>query len=176
MSHHKVEVFFSSLQNLLWWVQSPCSLVSCPGLWQLLSLLREREKNMKMPTNAEMFHIFYPFIIDLAEICKIHGTCFSLRQSFNMVRIKLTSLKPFWKNNHIPHKLLKEQNYFPVYNFYDRNRQGAPGWLRQLCPTSAQVMISQFLGSSPTSSSVLTAQSLEPASDSVCLSVSLKNK
>ena len=39
-------------------------------------------------------------------------------------------------------------------------------------PTSAQVMISQFVSSSPTSGSGLTAQSLEPASDSVspCLS------
>ena len=57
-------------------------------------------------------------------------------------------------------------------------------------PTSAQVMISQFMGSSPTSGSVLTAQSPDPASDSVspslsappllalCLSLylSLKNK
>ena len=34
-------------------------------------------------------------------------------------------------------------------------------------PTSAQVTISQFLGSSPASGSVLTARSLEPASDSV---------
>ena len=52
--------------------------------------------------------------------------------------------------------------------------------------TSAQVMISQFMGSSPALGSVLTAQSLEPASDSVspflcappllilCLFVSLK--
>ena len=55
-------------------------------------------------------------------------------------------------------------------------------------PTSAQVMISQFVGSSPTSGSVLTAQSLEPAWDSVspslsapplltlCLCLSLKNR
>ena len=55
-------------------------------------------------------------------------------------------------------------------------------------PTSAQVMISRFVGSSSTSGSVLTAQSLEPALDSVlpplsappplalCLSLSLKNK
>ena len=35
------------------------------------------------------------------------------------------------------------------------------------CLTSAQVMISQFVASSPASGSVLTAQSLEPASDSV---------
>ena len=55
-------------------------------------------------------------------------------------------------------------------------------------PTSAQVMISRFVGLSPASGSVLTAQSLEPASDSVspslsappvltlCLFLSLKNK
>ena len=33
-------------------------------------------------------------------------------------------------------------------------------------PTSAQVMISRSVGSSPMSGSVLTVQSLEPASDS----------
>ena len=55
-------------------------------------------------------------------------------------------------------------------------------------PASAQVMISRFVGSSPASGSVWTAQNLEPASDSVspspsapplfalCLSLSLKNK
>ena len=39
--------------------------------------------------------------------------------------------------------------------------------------TSAQVMISQFVSSSPASVSVLTVQSLEPASDSVSPSLSL---
>ena len=39
-------------------------------------------------------------------------------------------------------------------------------------PTSAQVMISQSVSSSPTSGSVLTARSLEPASDSVSPSLS----
>ena len=55
-------------------------------------------------------------------------------------------------------------------------------------PTSAQVTISQFVSLSPASGSVLTAQSLEPASNSVppspsappllmlCLSLCLKNK
>ena len=53
-------------------------------------------------------------------------------------------------------------------------------------PTSAQVMISQSVGSSPASGSVRTAQSLEPASDSLSpslsappplmLCLSLKNK
>ena len=40
-------------------------------------------------------------------------------------------------------------------------------------PTSAQVMISRFVRSSPASGSVLTAQSLEPASDSVSPSLCL---
>ena len=39
-------------------------------------------------------------------------------------------------------------------------------------PTSAQVMISRSLSSNPTSGSVLTAQSLEPVSDSVSPSLS----
>ena len=47
------------------------------------------------------------------------------------------------------------------------NHRGA--WVAQSVkrPTSAQVMISQLVSSSPTSGSVLTAQSLEPVSDSV---------
>ena len=39
-------------------------------------------------------------------------------------------------------------------------------------PTSARVMISQSVSSSPALGSVLTAQSLEPPSDSVPLSLS----
>ena len=47
-------------------------------------------------------------------------------------------------------------------------------WVAQSveCPTSAQVMISHSVGSSPTSGSVLTAQSLEPVSDPVSPSLS----
>ena len=41
------------------------------------------------------------------------------------------------------------------------------------CLASAQVTISQFVSSSPASGSVLTAQSLEPAWDSVSPSLSL---
>ena len=41
------------------------------------------------------------------------------------------------------------------------------------CLTSAQGMISQLVGSSPTSGSVLAARSLEPALDSVSSSLSL---
>ena len=40
-------------------------------------------------------------------------------------------------------------------------------------PTSTQVMSSQFMSSSPVQGSVLTAQSLEPASDSVSPSLSV---
>ena len=40
-------------------------------------------------------------------------------------------------------------------------------------PTSAQLMISWSLSSSPVPGSVLTVQSLEPASDSVCVCLSL---
>ena len=42
-----------------------------------------------------------------------------------------------------------------------------------VCPTSAQVMISQSVSSSPVTGSVLTAQSLELASDSVSPSLSV---
>ena len=42
-------------------------------------------------------------------------------------------------------------------------------------PTLAQVMISRLTGLSPMSGSVLTAQSLEPASDSVSASLSLSS-
>ena len=47
-------------------------------------------------------------------------------------------------------------------------------WVAQSvkCPTSAQVTISQSVSSSPASGSVLTAWSLEPASDSVSSSLS----
>ena len=47
-------------------------------------------------------------------------------------------------------------------------------WVAQLVEslTSAQVMISWFMGSSPAVGSVLTAQSLEPATDSVSPSLS----
>ena len=43
-------------------------------------------------------------------------------------------------------------------------------------PTWGEVMISWLMNLSPTVGSVLIAQSLEPASDSVSVSLSLKNK
>ena len=67
-------------------------------------------------------------------------------------------------------------------------REGLGAWAAQVVKrqTSAQVMISRFVGSSPASGSLLSAQSLEPASDAVspslsappllAVSLSLKNK
>ena len=54
-------------------------------------------------------------------------------------------------------------------------RRGA--WVAQSVkhPTLAQVMISRSVSSSPALGSVLTAQSLEPVSDSVSLSLSLSD-
>ena len=71
-----------------------------------------------------------------------------------------------------------------------KEKESRGAWVAQSVgrPTLAQLMISRSVGSSPASDSVLTAQSLEPASDSVspslsatsplrlCLSCSLKNK
>ena len=56
-----------------------------------------------------------------------------------------------------------------------RNCHSRGAWVAQSFkrPTLAQVTISRFAGSSPASGSVLTARSLEPASDSVSPSLSV---
>ena len=61
--------------------------------------------------------------------------------------------------------VLQQYLYYSVFKIV--KVRGA--WVAQSVkhPASAQVMTSQFLGSSPTSGSVLTAQNLEPVSDSV---------
>ena len=53
--------------------------------------------------------------------------------------------------------------------------KGRGAWVAQSVErlTLARVMISRFAGSSPATGSVLTTQSLEPASDSVPSSLSL---
>ena len=81
-----------------------------------------------------------------------------------------------------------------IWGFFLLKKENFRGtWVVQLVEslTSAQVMISWLVGSSPMSGSVLTGQSLEPVSDSVSpllrprpcmlslalsLSLSLKNK
>ena len=59
--------------------------------------------------------------------------------------------------------------------FHTNFRTAWGAWVAQSVkrPTSAQVTISRSVGSSPASGSGLMAQSLEPASDSVCVSLSL---
>ena len=54
-----------------------------------------------------------------------------------------------------------------------RLKMSRGAWVAQSVkrPTSAQVMISRSVSSSPASGSVLTAQSLEPVSDSVSSSL-----
>ena len=57
----------------------------------------------------------------------------------------------------------------------DKNMSCWGTWVAQSVkhPTSAQVMISWFLSSNPASGSVLIAESLEPASNSVSPSLSV---
>ena len=79
------------------------------------------------------------------------------------------------KHKHLKQALVfqetREKNF--AYIFLSRtDQQGRLGGSAVKWPTLAQVMILQFVSSSPTSGSVLTAQSLEPASDSVSPSLS----
>ena len=72
-----------------------------------------------------------------------------------------------------PYKTPVIPTYTPPLAFLDRQNilktknQGHLGASVRWAPNFTRVMISQFVGSSPTSGSVLTARSLEPASDSV---------
>ena len=82
------------------------------------------------------------------------------------------------------------QGIFYPFNIPVRSKYSWGVWVAQWVKrlTSAQVMVSQFVSLSPASGSVLTAQSLEPTSDSVfpplstlplltlCVSLSLNNK
>ena len=73
-----------------------------------------------------------------------------------------------WKNHCLNH--IKYNN--STFRAFKRLLWGT--WVAQSvkCLTSAQVMISQFVGSTQASGSVLAARSLEPASDSVSPSLS----
>ena len=79
-----------------------------------------------------------------------------------------------------------QREHSPADRLISRLLTSRGAWVAQSVKPliSTQVMISQFMGLSPASGSVLTAWSLEPASDSVSpslthshpVSVSLKNK
>ena len=66
-------------------------------------------------------------------------------------------------------------SFFHLLDFPRKKFLSEGTWVAQSVkrPTSAQVMISWFMSWSPASGSVLTAQSLEPALDSVSSSLSL---
>ena len=66
------------------------------------------------------------------------------------------------------------RHHFTVIRLAKRKRLIRGAWAPQSVKrlTSAQVTISRFMGSSPASGSVLTAQNLESASDSVSSSCS----
>ena len=54
-----------------------------------------------------------------------------------------------------------------MWNFKEQTNRGTCVAQLVECPTLAQVTVSWFMSPGPASDSVLTAQSLEPASDSV---------
>ena len=64
--------------------------------------------------------------------------------------------------------------YLPIYAISYMKLTSCGAWVAQLVKhlTSAQVMVSWSVTSSPTLGCVLTAQSLEPASDSLSFSLS----
>ena len=132
------------------------------------------------PGLTALFSIPIPHIISdnfhlLVDSSKYPGLLFLTSSSpkiFPFVR---------WQHTH-DYKILSAPKTALFKNIYARG-----AWVAQSVehPTSAQVMISQLMGSSPASGYVLTAQGLEPASDSVfpplsapsllalCLSLSL---
>ena len=69
---------------------------------------------------------------------------------------------------------MKNRSECGMHSSVDLRGKWRGSWVAQSVErlTSAQVMISQFMSSSPTLGSVLTAQSLDPASDSVSPSLS----
>ena len=91
------------------------------------------------------------------------------KQSLKVQSSHFQSLKNPWSYQHIPVLSKIPSN---VISLNIKKIRGA--WVPQSVrhPTSAQVVISQFVSLSPASGSVLTTQSLEPASDSVSPSLS----
>ena len=65
------------------------------------------------------------------------------------------------------------KTFFSFFKFKKHSWRGTRVAQLVKGPPSAQVMISRFVSSSPTSGSALTAQSLEPAPESVSRPLSL---
>ena len=103
---------------------------------------------------------------------RVEMPCWPLSPTWNIAKI----LSSQWSISTGLISLVKnvKMQYFPIVckNNTLKAEDGRGGtWVAQSvkCLTSAQVMISLFMSSSPTFVSVLTTQSLEPASDSVSL-------
>ena len=84
----------------------------------------------------------------------------------------LSTIAKIWKEPKCPSmdEWIKKMWYIYIHwNVTWQSKRMRGAWVAQSVkhPTSAQVMISQSMSSSPASGSVLTAQSLEPVSDSV---------
>ena len=124
-------------------------------------------------------HTVFLFLILRNLHTVFHNGCTNLHSHLLCMRV---SFSPYL------HQHLLSFDFFFKFYFFKLTSRGA--WVAQLvkCLALAWVMISWLVSSSPTLSSVLTAQSLEPASHSVSLShsaspllilslsLSLKNK
>ena len=109
------------------------------------------------------------FISDLSTLTD-HYTTIHLWPSFALRAHTITNqYRAVWSNSHL-HIFIHIFIHLSIH----LNIECWGTWVAQSVkhPTSAQVMISRFVSSSPTSGSVLTAWSLEPASV-LCLLLSL---
>ena len=140
--------------GLRWGPDPPVSYSLFPGfLSQMLSLIQEIR-------DVETRYHFAP----ITQIC-----------SRNKKQQKLSSLAHQHRHQHrvLVGRLLVQPLWTAVWRHLSK-KLNKPGHLggSVRCLTSAPVMISRSMSSSPASGSVLTARSLEPASDSVSHSLS----
>ena len=105
-----------------------------------------------------------------------HSPIHSLANIFSEVQTGTHSLKSFYLQSAWVPQLVEcwTLDFSSGHDLTILSLSPRSTWVAQSvgCPTLAQVTISWFIGLGPTSGSVLTAQSLEPASDSVSPSLS----
>ena len=91
------------------------------------------------------------------------GTC--LTTTIRCSGLVISVLERDIKTQHVPERAV---SWLVATGPYLKSDKWGGAWVAQLVeyPTLAQVMISRLVGSSPSLGSVLTAGSLEPASDS----------
>ena len=181
------------------------------SMWYITLIKKIKEKNhliLSIKAEKAFDKIQHPFLIKTVENVGIEGTYLNIikaiyeKPTANII-LNREKLRAFplrsgtWQG--CPFSLLLFNIVLEVLASAIRQQKEIKGirigkeegaWVAQSvkCPTLAQVMISWSVSSSPVSGSVLIAQSLEPASDSVspslsvpspltlCLSPSLKDK